>query len=84
MIRTVEDSPPPTNLTFEEALKILYTTERKLRVEVEGDIVDLRKVIIVDNMPENFGLQPANGIPIKGWYNDCRQDCELLKLSNIL
>jgi len=35
-------------------------------------------------MPENFGLQPTNGIPIKGWYNDCQQDCELLKLSNIL
>ncbi|CAD8081478.1 unnamed protein product [Paramecium sonneborni] len=30
----------------------------------------LEKVIIVDNMPENFQLQPENGIYILGWTGD--------------
>ena len=45
MIRTTEDSPPPSNLSFDESLKILYTTERKLRTEVTTDIVELRKAM---------------------------------------
>lgn len=35
---------------------------------------DLTKVLIVDNMPENFSLQPRNGIPIKSWFNDNPND----------
>lgn len=31
---------------------------------------DLSKVIIVDNNPSNFRLQPANGIRIKSWFCD--------------
>lgn len=31
---------------------------------------DLRKTIIVDNMPSNFQLQPDNGIFIKSWVGD--------------
>lgn len=31
---------------------------------------DLSKVIIVDNVAENFQLQPSNGILIKSWYDD--------------
>jgi len=31
---------------------------------------DLNRTIIVDNIPENFLLQPENGISIKSWYND--------------
>lgn len=31
---------------------------------------DLSKVVIVDNLPENFSLQPSNGIAIKSWFND--------------
>ena len=45
MLRTTEDSPPPSNLSFDESLKILYTTERKLRTEVTTDIVELRKAM---------------------------------------
>ena len=40
---------------------------------------DLSKVVIVDNSPHAFALQPANGIPIGAWYDDAR-DCELLDL----
>jgi len=31
---------------------------------------DLTKTVIVDNLPENFSLQPNNGIAIKSWFND--------------
>jgi len=27
-------------------------------------------MIIVDNIPENFALQPDNGIFIKSWFSD--------------
>lgn len=31
---------------------------------------DLSKVLIVDNVAENFSLQPENGIVIRSWYDD--------------
>jgi len=31
---------------------------------------DLKKTIIVDNITENFLLQPDNGISIKSWFDD--------------
>ena len=44
---------------------------------------DLAKVIIVDNTPHNFYLQPDNGIYIKTWHNDpC--DVALLQLARLL
>jgi len=44
---------------------------------------DLSKVIIVDNLPENFRLQPDNGIAIKPWYDD-HEDNALLELAPLL
>ena len=43
---------------------------------------DLSKVIIVDNLKENFTLQPNNGIFIKTWTNDINdiQFKDLLKI----
>ena len=31
---------------------------------------DLRKVIILDNLPQNFSLQPENGVRIQSWTGD--------------
>ncbi len=44
---------------------------------------DLSKVIIIDNIPENFRFQPNNGLAIKTWNNDMK-DTQLLELKNIL
>ena len=44
---------------------------------------DLSKTIIVDNISENFLLQPENGISIKSWYDD-EEDTALAELSNLL
>lgn len=43
----------------------------------------LSKTIIVDNTPQNFSLQPENGIAIKSWNGEAN-DTELLGLSNYL
>ena len=44
---------------------------------------DISKMIIVDDQPENFQLQPANGIKIAAWYGNKNDRC-LRKLINIL
>ena len=44
---------------------------------------DLSKVIIIDNVAENFQLQPQNGILIKSWYDDS-EDTALDELLPIL
>ncbi|KAL7746628.1 CTD nuclear envelope phosphatase 1 [Sorochytrium milnesiophthora] len=45
--------------------------------------LDLRQVFLVDNTPNCFSLQPANGLPIKSWYTDL-SDKELPRLSAFL
>lgn len=45
--------------------------------------MDLSKVIIVDNLPENFGRHKDNGIFIKPWFDDA-EDCALKDLSVFL
>jgi CTD small phosphatase-like protein 2 len=44
---------------------------------------DLNRTIIVDNISENFLLQPENGISIKSWYDD-PADNALLQLAPLL
>ena len=44
---------------------------------------DLKKTIIIDNIPENFTKQRANGIYIKSWYND-NKDTALKELIPVL
>lgn len=44
---------------------------------------DMRHVIIVDNSPFAYSLQPENAIPIKSWFDD-QTDRELYELLPIL
>ena len=44
---------------------------------------DLRQMLIVDNVQENFSLQKENGIHIKGWYGDTK-DTILINLEKLL
>lgn len=44
---------------------------------------DLRKTIIIDNVVENFQLQPENGIFVNSWTDDAEDDT-LIKLVPIL
>ncbi len=44
---------------------------------------DISKVIIVDNVAENFQLQPDNGIFIKSWFDD-PTDTALQELAPLL
>lgn len=44
---------------------------------------DLSKTMIVDNNPDNFQLQPDNGIYIRSWYND-PDDEALMRLAPLL
>lgn len=44
---------------------------------------DLSKTMIVDNNPDNFQLQPENGIYIRSWYND-PDDEALMRLAPLL
>lgn len=43
---------------------------------------DLSKILIVDNVKENYLRQPENGIAIKSWYDDPSDQC--LKFLKIL
>jgi hypothetical protein len=44
---------------------------------------DLKRVIIVDNLKENYSWQKQNGIHIRTWYDD-PEDTELQQLVPIL
>ena len=44
---------------------------------------DLSRMIIVDNNPDNFQMQPQNGIYIKSWYED-PSDMALKHLASLL
>ncbi|KAJ3256339.1 Nuclear envelope morphology protein 1 [Boothiomyces macroporosus] len=38
---------------------------------------DLSKVILIDNAPFCFGINPDNGVPINTWINDTKDECLL-------
>ncbi|KAI9150962.1 hypothetical protein H9P43_009577 [Blastocladiella emersonii ATCC 22665] len=44
---------------------------------------DMRRIMLVDNTPGCFALQPANGLPIKSWYTDTT-DTQLFRLQDFL
>lgn len=43
----------------------------------------MRNVILLDNSPICFSMQPENGIPIKSWYNN-KSDVELMEYTKSL
>jgi len=44
---------------------------------------DMGSILIVDNSPVSYCLQPENGIPIRSWFDDIR-DRELSALATFL
>ena len=44
---------------------------------------DLKNIIIVDNSPMSYALNPENGLPIPTWFDD-KSDRELYNLSSVL
>jgi Dullard-like phosphatase family protein len=44
---------------------------------------DIKKMVIIDNLKENFALQPDNGLFIKTWTSDVN-DTQFIDLLNIL
>ncbi|MCQ2817175.1 MAG: HAD family hydrolase [archaeon] len=44
---------------------------------------DLKRVIIIDNLCDNFKLQPNNGLGIKTWTEEIR-DTQLIDMGNLL
>ena len=44
---------------------------------------ELKNIIIVDNSPMSYALNPENGIPINTWFED-KSDRELYNISSIL
>jgi CTD small phosphatase-like protein 2 len=45
---------------------------------------DLTRIMIIDNMPQNFRLQKENGIFIKTFYGEDQEDTALFELIPIL
>ena len=45
---------------------------------------DISKIIIIDNMPQNFRLQKENGIFIKTFYGEDQDDSAMFELIPIL
>ena len=44
---------------------------------------DLKDIVIVDNSPMSYALNPENGLPILTWFDD-KEDRELYNISSIL
>ena len=69
-----------------------YKFFRQHNIIIENDFVkdlsrigrDLDKMIIVDNMPQNYRLQKKNGINIKGFWGEELNDRILFNLKDIL
>merc|ERR1712223_1292919 len=74
MIKTTEDSPPPTNLSFEDAVRILHATERRLRTETQLEIVDLRIQMTASKI-EKVTFKASRLHALRTLLNHCRVLC---------
>lgn len=71
--------------------QISFRLYRHHTIKINGEFVkdlsrvgrDLKYVILVDNLEQNFRLQRENGIHIRSWYGD-RTDDMLNRLSKEL
>ena len=82
----IEDAIERNNKYFDARLyrhhTIIYENEFVKDIKRIGRPLD--KIIIVDNMPQNFRLQKENGIVIKAFWGDDAYDNALLSLKDIL
>lgn len=70
---------------------VKYTLTKTSCVNLNGAAVkdlsrlcrDLKKMIIIDNSPVSYLLQPYNAIPISSWYDD-KNDRELEEIISFL
>merc|ERR1712110_912029 len=74
MIKTTEDSPPPTSLSFEDAVRILHATERRLREETQLEIVDLRLQMTAAKI-EKVTFKASRLHALRTLLNNCRVLC---------
>jgi len=88
-----QDYAEPIIETIEKNGKYFdYVLCRQHTIVVDNDFVkdisligrDLKKMIIVDNMPQNFRKQKENGIFIKPFWGEDIYDCALNNLGEIL
>ena len=63
--------------------KIVFATILKYKRSYKKDLSrlnrDLSKMLIIDNVKDNFQLQPDNGLHIKDFYDDVN-DSELIEI----
>ena len=82
----IEDAIEQNNKYFDARLyrqhTIIYENEFVKDITRIGR--PLEKMIIVDNMPQNFRLQRENGIVIKAFWGDDEYDNALISLKEIL
>merc|ERR1712110_240746 len=74
MIKTTEYSPPPTSLSFEDAVRILHATERRLREETQLEIVDLRLQMTASKI-EKVTFKASRLHALRTLLNNCRVLC---------
>lgn len=74
MITTTESSPPPTGMEFEDAVRLLHSTERRFRLEAELDIADLRRKMTAAKI-EHVIWKVGRLHAMRRLLNNCRVVC---------
>ena len=63
------------------AVKDLRKVLRALGCPEAEDDVNMRRVVLVDNTPSTYSMQPESGVPVVSWFGD-REDDELSRLAS--
>jgi RNA polymerase II subunit A small phosphatase-like protein len=83
--------PEYADIIINHMKHIDFRLYRHHTVKIKGEYIkdlsrigrDLRSLILVDNLEQNYRLQKENGITIRSWYGD-RSDDFLRRLANEL